>query len=70
MTLLHWKTVKWLAYVAGIYAIMQSVTEGADPLFGIVAVALILAGPEVLEYIAVKEDLREHLERQSADDED
>jgi hypothetical protein len=61
MTLATWKTVKWAVMGLGVVTVMQA---GGPPTFTILAVALILAGPEVLEYIAVREDVDEYLEQQ------
>ena len=64
MSLATWKTVKWLAVSAGIYAIIIGMGEGGDPLVGIIAIALILGGPELLEYLAVREDAVEYVKEQ------
>lgn len=61
MTLATWKTVKWAVMGLGVLTVMQA---GGDPTFTILAIALILAGPEVLEYIAVREGVDEYVEQQ------
>jgi hypothetical protein len=61
MTLATWKTVKWAAMGLGVFTVMQA---DAPPTVTILVVASILAGPEVLEYIAVREDVDEYLEQQ------
>ena len=54
MTLAHWKTVKWLTYLAAMVVIGMAIDAGADPFWAIVAAAFILGGPEFLEYLAVQ----------------
>ena len=66
MTLATWKTVKWAVMGLGVLTIMQA---GGDPTFTILAIALILAGPEVLEYIAVREGVDKYVEQQEQDNE-
>ena len=60
MSLFTWKTVKWLAVIGAIYGVIQA---NADPFITVVTIAFILGGPEVLEYLAVREDFAEYVDR-------
>ena len=55
MTLLHWKSIKWVTYMAAVGLGFHVVHQGADPTVVIVIIGIILAGPELLEHIAINE---------------
>ena len=62
MTLLHWKSIKWVAMLAAVYVGLEGINEGADPLMVLIVIAVLLGGSEVLEYIAVAQDFQDYRE--------
>ena len=65
MGLLHWKSIKFIALIVGIWATIELVNEGADPLFGLILIGVLLAGPELLEYLAVASDFHDYRDEMS-----
>lgn len=56
LTLFHWKTIKSLVDLAALMLVAHALAEGVAPGVAVVAAVLIVSGPEVLEYLAVRED--------------
>lgn len=64
MSLLHWKTIKWLVLFFGGYVGLQAINAGADPLTVMVIIAVLWGGPDALEYLAVsQQDFQDYQDR-------
>ena len=68
MTLLHWKSIKWIVMLAFVYLAVELTNEGADPIIVLLVVAVVLGGSEVLEYIAVAQDFQDFREEKENED--
>lgn len=63
MSLAVWKAVKSGVDLGAIILAIYAMQLGADPVVAIIAAVAIIQGPEILEYLAVREDYVEFQER-------
>lgn len=68
MTLLHWKSIKAIVHLAAISLAVYAISQGAEPILALAAAAVIIQGPEILEWLAVREDFIEYEERVDEDE--
>jgi len=53
-----WKTIKALSDLSAVFLGFFAIAEGADPLTTMMLVTTVLVGWEVLEVVAVRDELR------------
>lgn len=70
MSLAVWKGVKSAVDFGAIILAIYAMQLGADPLVAIVAAVIIIQGPEILEYLAVREDYVEFEEHKRSSQQD
>lgn len=66
MSLAVWKAVKSGVDLGAIILAIYAMQLGAEPVVAIVAAVIIIQGPEILEYLAVREDYVEFEEHKHA----
>jgi len=55
MTLATWKSLKAIVDLAALVLAYQAMMSGMEPITALIFAAVIIQGPEVLEYVAVKQ---------------